>query len=202
MQGGGADRAPDVPRDAAVLNPDGTLGPDVKVTLPRPRDRMALNDSPVFKALRVEITQYLMEVGIAAKAPSVRQLPVVTPRHALPSAYAKAIKAAVKTYPHTDYDLEELLTQLGTGEAVVTVLGDKGTPTPVAHTMMRAPQSLMAPSAPELLEQTTTASPLAPKYSEALDRESAYEKLSARLEAAPAPGEDEAKGEAEVKCAP
>lgn len=106
---------------------------------------------------------------------------------------AKAIKAAVTTYPHTDYDLEELLTQLGTGEAVVTVLGDKGTPTPVAHTMMRAPQSLMAPSAPELLEQTTTASPLAPKYSEALDRESAYEKLSAKLQAAPA--EDEPKGE-------
>ncbi|MFQ8431517.1 ABC transporter ATP-binding protein [Amaricoccus sp. W119] len=73
-----------------VLNPDGTLGPDVKVTLPRPRDRMSLNDNPVFKSLRAEITQYLMEVGIAAKAPSVRQLPVVTPRHALPSAYAKA----------------------------------------------------------------------------------------------------------------
>ena len=76
-----------------VLNPDGTLGPDVKVTLPRPRDRMALNDNPVFKALRAEITQYLMEVGIAARAPSVRRLPVVTPRHALPSAYAKAAKA-------------------------------------------------------------------------------------------------------------
>ncbi len=75
-----------------VLNPDGTLGPDVKVTLSRPRDRTALNDNPVFKALRAEITQYLMEVGIAAKAPSVRQLPVVTPRHALPSAYAKASK--------------------------------------------------------------------------------------------------------------
>ena len=76
-----------------ILNPDGTLGPDVKVNLPRPRDRMALNDSPVFKALRVEITQYLMDVGIAAKAPSVRNLPVVTPRHALPSAYAKAAQA-------------------------------------------------------------------------------------------------------------
>ena len=73
-----------------VLNPDGTLGPDVKVTLPRPRDRMALNDNPVFKGLRAQITQYLMDVGIAAKAPSVRQLPVVTPRHALPSAYARA----------------------------------------------------------------------------------------------------------------
>ena len=43
------------------------MGPDVAVTLPRPRDRMALNDDPVFKALRAEITQYLMEVGIAAK---------------------------------------------------------------------------------------------------------------------------------------
>ncbi len=76
-----------------ILNPDGTLGPDVKVTLPRPRDRMALNESPVFKSLRAEITQYLMQVGIAAKAPSVRQLPAVTPRHALPSAYARAAKA-------------------------------------------------------------------------------------------------------------
>ncbi|MGO4243237.1 helicase HerA-like domain-containing protein, partial [Janibacter sp. RAF20_2_2] len=86
-----------------------------------------------------------------------------------------------------------LLTQLGTGEAVVTVLSEKGTPTPVAHTMMRAPQSLMSPSAPELLEQTAAGSALAPKYAEALDRESAYEKLAAKLEAAPA--QDEAKGE-------
>jgi nitrate/nitrite transport system ATP-binding protein len=76
-----------------ILNPDGTLGPDVTVSLPRPRDRMALNDNPVFKALRVQITQYLMNVGMDAKAPAVRRLPTVTPRHALPSAYAKASKA-------------------------------------------------------------------------------------------------------------
>lgn len=76
-----------------VLNPDGTMGPDVKVTLPRPRERMSLNDNPVFKSLRGQITQYLMDVGIAAKAPAVRQLPVVTPRHALPSAYARAALA-------------------------------------------------------------------------------------------------------------
>jgi nitrate/nitrite transport system ATP-binding protein len=75
-----------------ILNPDGTMGPDVRVTLPRPRDRMALNDNPVFKALRAEITQYLMDVGIAAKASTVRRLPVVTPRHALPSAYARAAR--------------------------------------------------------------------------------------------------------------
>lgn len=110
---------------------------------------------------------------------------------------SKAIKAAVTTYPHTEYDLAELLTQLGTGEAVVTVLSEKGTPTPVAHTMMRAPLSLMSPSAKELLEQTVAASPLAPKYSEALDRESAYEKLTAKLEAAPTPEQApvETKGE-------
>jgi hypothetical protein len=110
---------------------------------------------------------------------------------------SKAIKAAVTTYPHTDYDLAELLTQLGTGEAVVTVLSPKGTPTPVAHTMMRAPQSLMAPSASDLLEQTVAASPLAAKYSDALDRESAYEVLAKRLEEAPTEAEEPvpAKGE-------
>lgn len=77
-----------------ILNPDGSLGPDVAVTLPRPRERMALNDNPVFKALRSEITQYLMTVGIAARAASVRHLPVVAPRHTLPPAYARAAKAA------------------------------------------------------------------------------------------------------------
>ena len=66
---------------------------------------------------------------------------------------AKALKAAVRTYPNTAYDLEELLTQLGTGEAVVTVLSEKGAPTPVAWTRMRAPESLMAPSAESLLSQ-------------------------------------------------
>lgn len=77
-----------------VLNPDGTLGPDVKTALPRPRDRTALNDNPAFKGLRAQITHYLMNVGIAARAPSVRRLPVMTPRHALPSAYGKAAVAA------------------------------------------------------------------------------------------------------------
>ena len=55
---------------------------------------------------------------------------------------AKALKAAVSTYPKSAYDLEELLTQLGTGEAVITVLSERGAPTPVAWTRMRAPQSL------------------------------------------------------------
>ena len=90
---------------------------------------------------------------------------------------AKALKAAVRTYPNTAYDLEELLTQLGTGEAVITVLSEKGAPTPVAWTRMRAPQSLMAPSPDTLLASTVAASPIAPKYVTAIERESASEML-------------------------
>jgi DNA helicase HerA-like ATPase len=92
---------------------------------------------------------------------------------------AKALKAAVSTYPKSGYDLEELLTQLGTGEAVITVLSERGAPTPVAWTRMRAPESLMAPSPDALVDSTVAASPLAGKYATATDRESAFEKLSA-----------------------
>ncbi|KRE43084.1 ATPase [Knoellia sp. Soil729] len=99
---------------------------------------------------------------------------------------ARALKSAVRTYPHSEYDLEKLLTSLGTGEAVVTVLSEKGAPTPVAWTRMRAPQSLMAPSPDALLDRTIAASPIAAKYAEVADRESAYEKLAARVQAAPA----------------
>ena len=90
---------------------------------------------------------------------------------------AKALKAAVKTYPNTSYDLEELLTQLPTGEAVVTVLSEKGAPTPVAWTRMRAPESLMAPSPDALLTQTVASSILGAKYATAVERESASEML-------------------------
>ncbi|MDF3044875.1 MAG: hypothetical protein K0R30_1103 [Ornithinibacter sp.] len=90
---------------------------------------------------------------------------------------AKALKAAVRTYPNTAYDLEELLTQLGTGEAVITVLSERGAPTPVAWTRMRAPKSLMAPSADALLTRAVAASSLTAKYGSALERESASEML-------------------------
>ncbi|MET8136490.1 helicase HerA-like domain-containing protein [Streptomyces sp. NPDC005251] len=73
----------------------------------------------------------------------------------------KALKATVKTFPDSPYDLEEVLTGLGTGEAVVTVLSERGAPTPVAVTRLRAPRSLMGPV-----------------EADALDRESAYEKLT------------------------
>jgi DNA helicase HerA-like ATPase len=90
----------------------------------------------------------------------------------------KALRAAVRTYPDTEYDLEELLTSLGTGEAVITVLSEKGAPTPVAWTRMRAPQSLMDPSPESVVDAAVEASPLRPKYWEALERESALEMLT------------------------
>ncbi|MEU2053029.1 helicase HerA-like domain-containing protein [Streptomyces bungoensis] len=91
----------------------------------------------------------------------------------------KALKATVKTFPDSAYDLEELLTRLGTGEAVVTVLGEEGAPTPVAATRLRAPGSLMGPVDADGLEQAVRGSALFGRYAQAVDRESAYEKLSA-----------------------
>lgn len=91
----------------------------------------------------------------------------------------KALKATVKTFPDSAYDLEEVLTGLGIGEAVVTVLSESGAPTPVAVTRLRAPQSLMRPVDGPGLDRAVRASPLYERYAQAVDRESAYEKLTA-----------------------
>jgi uncharacterized protein len=100
---------------------------------------------------------------------------------------AKALRKTVSTFPATDdYELAELLTSLGIGEAAVTVLSDRGTPTPVAWTMLRAPRSLMAPIDAAAMQQAVQSSPLFAKYGHAVDRDSAYERLAARL-APPAP---------------
>jgi DNA helicase HerA-like ATPase len=103
---------------------------------------------------------------------------------------AKALKQAIGTYPHTEYDLTKLLTSLGIGEAVVTVLSEKGVPTPVAWTRMKAPNSLMDPSPQGTIDTIIAASPIRSKYAEAIDRESAYELLAKRLETAPTPAEE------------
>ncbi|MFE7552818.1 helicase HerA-like domain-containing protein [Streptomyces gardneri] len=105
---------------------------------------------------------------------------------------AKALKATVRTFPKSPYDLEEVLTGLGTGEAVVTVLSEKGAPTPVAATRLRAPESLMGPVDPAALDAAVKASPLYGRYAEAVDRESAYEKLTAEQLAAEAAALDAA----------
>ncbi len=108
---------------------------------------------------------------------------------------AKALKATVSTFPTSGYDLEELLTQLGIGEAVITVLSERGAPTPVAWTRMRAPESLMGPTDPAAVAAAVAASPLQAEYGVAVDRESAYERLAARLAPppAPAPAEEPAR---------
>ena len=99
---------------------------------------------------------------------------------------AKALRASVRTYPRSDfYDLEELLTQLGTGEAAVTILSESGVPTPVVHTRMRPPHARMGPA--DDVDGTAKSSPLYPKYGTRLDSQSAREMLATRLEQ-PAPG--------------
>ncbi|MCJ1678802.1 DUF853 domain-containing protein [Streptomyces sp. APSN-46.1] len=113
---------------------------------------------------------------------------------------AKALKATVKTFPNSPYDLEELLTQLGTGEAVITVLSEKGAPTPVAATRLRAPRSLMGPIEATALERAVTSSPLHARYAEPIDRESAYEKISAEQAAAEAEAEAEAAAAASAEA--
>ncbi|MEP0049697.1 MAG: ATP-binding cassette domain-containing protein, partial [Roseobacter sp.] len=73
-----------------ALNPDGTLGDEFSVTLPRPRDRTAMNHNETFKKMRMQITKYLMDVGIEAKVEGARSLPDVTPIHGVPAAITKA----------------------------------------------------------------------------------------------------------------
>ena len=79
------------------LNPDGTLGAAFPVALPRPRDRAVLNDDASFKTLRADVTAYLMDVGIQSKLPETRLLPAITPRHALPGAYARAASSPLES---------------------------------------------------------------------------------------------------------
>ena len=113
---------------------------------------------------------------------------------------AKALKAAVSTYPTSDYDLSKVLTSLGTGEAVITVLSEKGAPTPVAWTRMRAPESLMGPAPGETVKQIVSASPLSAAYASAQDRVSAYETLNAASQQAAAEAAAQAAAEAEAKA--
>ena len=99
---------------------------------------------------------------------------------------AKALKATVSTYPRSGYDLAEVLQSLGTGEAVVTVMNEKGAPSPVAWTRLRAPQGSMSPAPESQVDATVTASPLQARYGTPLDRDSAREMLARKLDAAAA----------------
>lgn len=118
-------------------------------------------------------------------------------QHALRAFTAKdrkAIKLTAQNYPDTEYyDTAEALTSLGTGEALVSVLNEKGHPTPLAATMMRAPMSRMDILTDTELSQLINNSKLSKKYNEEIDRESAYEILNAKIERAEA---EEAKRKA------
>ncbi len=109
---------------------------------------------------------------------------------------ATALRQTVRTYPRSGYDLEEVLTSLGIGEAIVTVMDERGAPTPVAWTRLRAPQGSMQPTPDAVMQQSVQASPLTATYGRAVDRESAYELLQARLAAAQRAEQDEAAREA------
>ncbi|MEW2914178.1 nitrate ABC transporter ATP-binding protein [Leisingera sp. JC11] len=76
-----------------VLNPDGSLGEEFTVAIPRPRDRSAMNTDESFKRLRASVTSCLMDVGIKARAEGTKTLPDVTPIHGLPAAVAEAAKS-------------------------------------------------------------------------------------------------------------
>ncbi|MBL8009465.1 MAG: DUF853 family protein [Flavobacteriales bacterium] len=106
-------------------------------------------------------------------------------QHALRAFTAKdrtAIRRTAENYPLTDfYDTEALLTTLGIGEALVTALSEKGTPTPLAHTLMRAPATRMDVLSPLELDGLVARSALAAKYNEVIDRDSAFELLEKRL---------------------
>ncbi len=118
-------------------------------------------------------------------------------QHALRAFTAKdrkAIKLTAENYPISEYyDTKEILTSLGIGEALISALDEKGRPTPLAATMLRAPMSRMDILSPEELKVLLKKSNLISKYNEEIDRESAYELLAEKIEKAEA---EEAKAAA------
>lgn len=118
-------------------------------------------------------------------------------QHALRAFTAKdrkAIKLTAQNYPDSEYyDTTEVLTSLGIGEALVSALDEKGRPTPLAATMMRAPMSRMDVLTENELSNLLSKSKLVKKYNETIDRESAYEMLNEKIEKAEA---EEAKEKA------
>ena len=107
-------------------------------------------------------------------------------QHALRAFTAKDrqnIRLVAQNYPLTDfYDVENLITQLGIGEAFITVLNEKGIPTPIVQTMLRAPQSRMDVLTETEIDKILRGSQIIEKYNEVINRESAYEILTGKVE--------------------
>ena len=123
-------------------------------------------------------------------------------QHALRAFTAKdrkAIKLTAENYPLSDYyQTDQVLTSLGTGEALVSALNEKGIPTPLAATMLRAPMSRMDILEDDELQELLENSKLVKEYNEEIDRESAYELLNKKIEVA---NKEEAKAKAEKEKA-
>ena len=98
-------------------------------------------------------------------------------------ADAANLRKAVSTFPVSPLDLSRVLTSLGTGQAVVSVLDEKGRPAPVAPVVVNAPAAVMGPASESTVSQVLGSSPLRPEYADAVDNESAYEMLVARVQA-------------------
>ena len=112
----------------------------------------------------------------------------------------QAIKLTAENFPLSDwYKTDEVLTSLGTGEALVTVLNEKGIPTPLAVTMIRAPQSRMDILSPEEIEAINRSSQLVSRYNQDIDRESAYEMLTDKIDSAGKKAVEEAERRQEEK---
>ena len=104
---------------------------------------------------------------------------------AFTAADRKVIKQTAENYPETKYyQTEDLITQMGIGEALVTILNEKGVPTPLAHTMLVSPKSRMDILSQNEIEKVLSESKILKKYNEEVDSESAYEILAAKLEEA------------------
>ncbi len=107
-------------------------------------------------------------------------------QHALRAFTAKdrkQIKLIAENYPMSDfYKTEDMLTSLGTGEAAISVLNEKGNPAPLSATLVRAPYSRMDILKPEEIDTIVGKSKLAEKYDEEIDRDSAFEILKKKLE--------------------
>jgi DNA helicase HerA-like ATPase len=115
----------------------------------------------------------------------------------------KAIKMAAENYPLTDfYKVDQVITSLGTGEALVTVLDEKGAPTPLAHTLLCSPESRMDTISDQELSGVISKSHILSKYDEVIDRESAYEMLNAKLDQASQASKAENEGLGKVSVPP
>ena len=111
----------------------------------------------------------------------------------------KKLKATVQTFPKTSLELDEVLTTLGTGEAVVTVLDPKGNPTPVTPVGIWAPASVMGPASADTIARVNQSSAIMGRYRDAVNPDSAEEKLARRAEDAQAAREEAAAREAAAK---